>query len=183
MEHLAKKNYRSKGFTIIELTMTIAISIIVVLSVGIVLVDNQRGWHRMYNRTYSDIITDGYVARKMFDAMVRKAHREMCLLDVAGSWIEVYLYANDSSTAVDRYARFYYQPAGENEAKGHLKLQYGNWNPGSASPRNVVSTQRICSNVTSCVFKRAGRSASMILTLDNGSQTITVTSSSVMHSR
>jgi len=183
MEHPAKKNYRSTGFTLIELIMTIAISIVVLLSVGVVLVDNQRGWHRMYTRTYSDIITDGYVARKMFDAMVRKAHREMCLLDVAGSWIEVYLYAGNYSTDVDRYARFYYQHPGENEAKGHLNVEYGNWNPGSAYPRDVVSTQRICSNVTSCVFKRAGRCASMILTLDNGSQTITVTSSSVRHSR
>jgi prepilin-type N-terminal cleavage/methylation domain-containing protein len=183
VEHLAKKTYRSKGFTLIELIITVAMSVIVMLGVGIALVDSHRGWQRTYDRSYSDVITDGYVARKMFDATVREASSEMCLLDVAGRWIEVYLYANDSSTDVDRYARFYYQPAGENEARGYLNLQYGNWNPNSSYPRDVVSTQRVCSNVVSCVFRKAGYSISMILTLDNGSQNVIVTSSSVMHSQ
>jgi prepilin-type N-terminal cleavage/methylation domain-containing protein len=183
VQHIAKKNYRSKGFTLIELIMAIAMSVIVMLGVGIALVDSHRGWQRTYDRSYCDVMTDGYVARKMFDATVREASSEVCLLDVAGRWIEVYLYANDSSAEVDRYARFYYQPAGENEAKGYLNLQYGNWNPHSPYPRDVVSTQRVCSNVVSCVFRKAGYSVSMILTLDNDSQNVVVTSSSVMHSQ
>lgn len=173
---LKKKLTIRRGFTLIELIVTMVIGFIVIFGIGVVLVDNQRGWYVMYNRVYSDVVTDSYVARRVFDTEIRKASRERFLLDSAGSWIEVYYYADGSSIAVDRYARFY-------ETDGQLNIEYGNWNPGDLEPREPVSTRTVCSNVSSCVFKGAGRSAQMILALDDGSQTVTVTSSAVMHNQ
>lgn len=169
---LKRKHRTQRGFTLIELAMAAAISTIVILGVGVLLVDSQRGWIRMYNRIYSDVVTDSYVARKTFDAVVRNASRENLLLGEYGSWLEVYYYADANSAVVDRYARFY------DANNGQLNIEYG-----SLDPNETPTTSTICENVSSCVFKAAGRSAQMILTLDNGSQTANVVSSAVMHNQ
>ena len=125
----------------------------------------------MYSRACGDVITDGYIARRAFDAVIRKASKERFLLDEDGEWLEVYYYADDDSALVDRYARFY-------ESGGELRVEYG-----ELEPKETSSVQTICENVSSCVFKAAGTSAQMILTLDDSMQTITVTSSAIMHNQ
>ena len=168
---IKKRLTASRGFTLIELMIAMAVTIIVVLAIGIALVDGQRGWNIQYDRIYSDVVTDGYVARRKFDAVMRTASRDKLLFDDAGSWVEVYYYADDTSTVVDRYARFY-------AANGQLSIEHG-----SLAHREILTTSIICGNVQGCVFKAAGRSAQMILTLDNGSQTANVVSSAVMHNK
>ncbi|MHC4727377.1 MAG: hypothetical protein ACYS17_09115, partial [Planctomycetota bacterium] len=127
----------------------------------------QRGWNYMYNRVYSDIVTDGYVARRKLDAVLRKASREKFLIDPAGSWVEVYYYASDASTVVDRYARFF-------TAGNELKIEYGQLNPITTS-----AIETVCGNVSGCTFDQLGRSIQMVLKLDNGKQTNTVITSAV----
>lgn len=166
---IEKKRTAPRGFTLVELMITTLIMVIIVSAVGMVLFDSQRGWNFMYNRLYSDVVADSYAARKKFDVVMRKASQDGFLLDDAGSWIEVYYYASDSSPVVDRYARFY-------EADGDLNLEYG-----QLSPRSTFGVETVCANVSDCVFKQAGRSAQMILTLDDGTQTNTVVSSAVTH--
>jgi len=160
-----------RGFTLIELIITTAIMVIAISAVAVVIVDSQRGWNIMYNRTYSDVVTDGYVARKKFDTVMRRASGERPLLDDAGSWLEVYYYADDDSVLVDRYARFYV-------AYGNLNVEYGKLNP-----KETLTVETVCGNVSDCMFNQAGRSAQMILTLDDGTQTNTIVSSAVMHNQ
>ncbi len=157
------------GFTFVELMIATVVAAIVMFAIGVVIVDSERGWHRMYDRINSDVVADSYVATKTFDAVIRKASREKSLLDDTGDWIEVYYYDDAASTAPDRYARFYV-------ADGGLNLEYG-----QLAPRETLTVSTICRNVSDCVFKKAGCSAQMMLTLDNGSQMATVVSSAVMH--
>ena len=164
------KTVRTKGFTLVELMVATVISAIVLIGIGSVLASSQRDWNNMYNRMYSDVVVDSHIARKAFDAVVRRASGEVVLLEADGSWLEVYHYADANSADVDRYARFY-------TASNELKIEYGTLD----DPRQVLSTQAVCSNVTSCVFKSVGRSAQMTITLDNGSETSTVICSTVMH--
>jgi len=164
------------GFTLVEMMTTIAISTIVIMGIGIVLVDSHRLWNDMYNRIYSDVVTDGYVARKVFDTIVRKASCEKLLVDENGNWLEVYYYHNLSSSTPDCYARFYYEDGGENN--GRLNVEYGR-----VDPRETLSIYTVCENVSACSFKGIGRSAQMILTLNDGNQTITVVSSAVMQNQ
>ena len=166
---IKKRLTTPRGFTIIELIIAMAIIVIVVLAIGIALVDGQRGWSILYNRIYSDVVTDGYVARKKFDVVIRRASGERLLLDDADSWVEVYYYASDSSPIVDRYARFYV--AGDN-----LYVEYG-----QLSPKTTLSVETVCGNVSSCVFKQAGKSVQMILKLDDGEQDNTIVCSAVLH--
>jgi prepilin-type N-terminal cleavage/methylation domain-containing protein len=161
------------GFTLIELLIVTTLAAIVMSGIGIILVDSQRGWQNMYNRTYNGVIADGYAARKMFDSVVRRASSKNYSLDAAGAWIEVYYYSSSSSSIVDRYARFYYDADG-----GQLNIEYG-----KLDPKETLSVNTVCENVSNCVFKATGRSAQMILTLENDTQTITVTSSAVMHNQ
>jgi len=123
----------------------------------------------MYQRAHSDVVTDAYIARKTFDAVIRKASRENLLLDDAGQCLEVAYYAGEDSTSLDRYARFYL-------AGDELKIDYG-----QLDPRSRLTTQTVSRNVSNCLFKQLGKSVRMILTLDNKTQTMTVVSSAVMH--
>jgi hypothetical protein len=123
----------------------------------------------MYNRIYSDVVTDGHIARRTFDRVIRKASGRSFLLDTAGNWVEVYYYTDADSIVVDRYARFY-------EADGQLNIEYG-----KLDPREALNVQTVCENVSDCVFMAQGTSVQMILRLDNGSEAATVVSSAVAH--
>ncbi len=166
---IKKRLAASLGFTLVELIIAMAIMLIVVLAICIALVDGQRGWSIQYDRIYSDVITDGYVARRKFDAVMRSASGDKFLLDDAGSWIEVYYYADDTSTVVDRYARFYV-------ANGNLNVEYG-----QLDPKATLTIETVCGNVSNCTFAQLGRSIQMICTLDDGTRTNTVISSAVTH--
>lgn len=168
---LKKRITNPKGFTLIELMVAIVVALIVLLGIGAVLADSHRSWNRMYNRIYSDVVTDSYVARRTFDAVIRKASSVDPNLVNYDDWVEVYYYADANSAVVDRYARFF-------STGGQLNVEYGELNP-----RQTLTIQTICGNVQGCVFSGTGRSAQMILTLDNGSQTATVVSSAVMHNQ
>ena len=170
LQVMAKKRFKiASGFTITELVIAIVISAIVILGISLVVADSHKGWVRMYDRIYSGVVSDAYVARGKFDFVIRKSSRENFSVDSAGNWIEVYWYAGSGSTVLDRYARFYV--SGSN-----LNLEYGTLNP-----RATLNVETVCGNVSACVFKSAGRSAQMILTLDDGEQTVKITSSAVMH--
>lgn len=162
-----KKLISARGFTLIELITATAIMIFVILAIGMALVDGQRGWNQMYDRMYSDVVSDGYVARRKFDAVLRKASREKFLIDPAGSWVEVYYFATDASTVLDRYARFY-------TSGGKLNIEYG-----QLDPKSTLSNKTVCENVSSCTFNQLGRSIQMVLKLDNGKQTNTVITSAI----
>ena len=168
---MRKKIPTRYGLTLIELIVTTAISAAVIAAVAFVLVDSQKSWQKVYERVYSDVVTDAYVAKKTFSTVIRKASKDGLLLDESGNWIEVNYYADDDSAVVDRYARFY-------ESDGDLNLEYG-----ILEPKETLSVHTVCGNVSGCVFKAAGRSAQMMLTLDDGSQAITTVSSAFMHNQ
>jgi prepilin-type N-terminal cleavage/methylation domain-containing protein len=167
---MIKKRPKS-GFTLIELLVTMVIMLIVGLAVGVVIVDGQTGWNNMYDRLNSDIVTDGYVARKKFDSVMRSASREKSLVAGDGSWIEVYSYASPSSTVLDRYSRFYV-------SDGDLNLEYG-----QIDPRATLSVETVCGNVLSCTFQQIGTSIQMTLKLDDNEHTNTIVSSAVTHNQ
>jgi len=166
---LKKRTANQKGLTLVEVMVAMVIALLIFLGVGVVVADSHRSWNRMYNRVYSDVVTDSYVARKTFDAVIRKAGRNHIFADENGGWVEVRYYQDWESTTYDRYARFYVYG-------DELRVEYGDLDPGQ-----VLSTRIICSNVSSCVFTASGKTAQMVLTLDNGSETATVMTSAVAH--
>lgn len=163
-----KTNKSQGGFTLVELMITVAVMSIILSAIGIVIVDGQRCWQVLYGQTNSDVVTDGYVARKKFDTVIRKAIDDKMLIDGDGDWIEVY-YASGLSPTIDRYARFY-------TADDDLNIEYG-----QLDPRETLNVETVCENVSDCTFKQIGRSAQMILTLEDGTHKNTIVTSAVTH--
>ena len=157
------------GFTLVEMMVTMAIMAIVGLAIGVVIVDGQTSWNTMYGRANSDVMTQGYAARKKLDAVVRGASRQRFMIANNGSWIEAYTFESDASTEVDRYWRFY-------ESDGDLLAEYG-----TVEPRATLSVDTICENVSACTFSQNGKAIQMTLTLDDGTQTNTIVSSVFAH--
>jgi prepilin-type N-terminal cleavage/methylation domain-containing protein len=157
------------GFTLIELIIAMAASLVVMLGVALVLANSQESWNQLYSRSFSDIVGSSNVAGVKFKAIIRKASQDGYVLDGNGSGIEVYYYSDENSAVVDRYARFYV-------LEGDLNLELGR-----LDPRETLEVQTVCGNVSECFFTAAGRSAQMILTLDDGSRTITTAACAFMH--
>jgi prepilin-type N-terminal cleavage/methylation domain-containing protein len=157
------------GFTLIELIIAVAASLVVMLGVALVLANSQESWNQLYSRSFSDIAGDSNVAGRKFKAIIRKASQDGFVLDDNGNGIEVYYYSDENSAVVDRYARFYV-------LDGDLNLELGR-----LDPRETLEVQTVCGNVSECFFTTAGRSAQMVLTLDDGSRTITIVSCAFMH--
>jgi prepilin-type N-terminal cleavage/methylation domain-containing protein len=169
------KQLRS-GFSLTELVVTVVIALIVILAVGTVIADGVGGWGKMYETVYSDVRDDSFIARKTFDRVVRNAIRQPVSVDPAGAWVEVYYYSTSSMPIVDRYARFY-------ASRRALILERGTFTPGDIGSKSVLSMEMVCTNVVSCIFKGDGRSAQMILSLNNRTmpRDLVVVTSAVMH--
>jgi len=165
---------KRKAFTIIELLITAVVTVIFVLTAGVALLDNHRAWQTMYNRVYSDVVTDGHVARRTFDAVVRKSKAPNVMLDEAGDWLEVCYFSDLVSASPDRYAKLYL-------ADDKLKIECGVWDSAGDDPRIPLNTATVCSNVASCGFARQAESIQMVLRLESDSQAATVVSSALMH--
>ena len=159
-----------RGFSLIELMVSMVGAVIVILAVGVVLVDSQRSWNTMYNHMYSGVVTDGYAAGKEFDTAIRRAASDSIILDDAGCWVEAKYYSDDGSSTVDRYVLFY-------KSDSCLNVEYGQLHADDV--KETLSVRTVCRNVSNCVFKQLGKSVQMILTIDNGTQTNTVLSSAV----
>jgi len=136
----------------------------------------------MYNRVNSDVVIDAYVAKKTFNAVVRKSSIKMYDIGNSGEFVRVYYYNNNDpsssyySTKLDRFATFY--------ASGReLVVDYGVYNPGSSSISAVLRTVTLARNVQSVIFvaKDVSNSVQMILKLDNGRESLIVTCSAVRH--
>lgn len=167
---MSKQRFNLKaGLTIVELMVAVGVAVIIIAGVTILLVDSQRGWNIMYSRLYSSVVTDSFITRKAFDSIVRKSVSTYSSIADDGSWLEVCYYENEFSVVPDLYARFY-------ESDGGLNIEYGTLNP-----KETTGVQTVCSNVVSCIFKKVGKSAQMMLTTEEDSQQITTVTSAVMH--
>jgi len=167
---MAKGKYTiRRGVTLVELTMASVVATVVLAGIAALLVDGQRGWNLTYNRVYGDVMTDGWIATKKFDSLMRRAKAECFRIDDAGSWVEAQYYADDSSVVVNRYVRLF-------TANGNLNVEYGRLNPPT-----TLTIETVCSNVSECTFRQIGRSVQMILTLDSGTQNNRVVWSAFLH--
>jgi Tfp pilus assembly protein PilW len=163
------------GITMVELMITMLISTIVVAGIGVAMVDSQRGFRQMYERAQGDVVTDAYVARAVFDRICRKASIQRCLPAIGelGSYAEVYYYNDANSTSPDRYAQF-------RVANGTLLADHGTYDIATKN-KTLTSTETLATNVTAWQFAVQGSSVIMTLSLQKGSQTLTVTCSSIRH--
>lgn len=166
-----------RGFALIEMIQALVMSAIVILAIGVLLYDSQRGWNTMYERVYGDVTIEAYATRKAFDAICRKSSVDRYDLGEDNEFLEVYYYQNDSeSTMPDRYAIFY--TVGSQLLVEHGDLEEGTYNP-DPSLESIVMT--LADNVTNAKFFVSGTCVQMIAFLDDGNHSTLVTTSAIRH--
>lgn len=173
------KNKRHKhGFTLIELLVTMAIASIIILAMGFMLADSQRSYGRMYNRVYGDVVTDSYVTKRAFDAVVRKSSVEAKepVLGSSNEFVEVYYYENSASAEPDRYAKFCIRG-------NSLMVDYGTLDATTGSSLAPSFTNILAHSVSDAYFSALGTNVRMILNLYDGRNSTTLACSAVRHSR
>ncbi|MFC1737775.1 hypothetical protein ACFL1G_01850 [Planctomycetota bacterium] len=167
-----------RGVTLLELLVAAFMGVIIVFSSGIVLVSNQQGWQNTYNQVYGGGVTDGYVAKSAFDAVVRKSSIELRQPEVGsdGEYVTLYYYADIYSTQPDKYAMFYTTDNGE------LMISYGELDGvDELEPDSVVM---LAGNVTYSYFSVEGSSVRMALNIDDGHhEMIELRCSAVRHTK
>ncbi|MCI0498836.1 MAG: type II secretion system GspH family protein [Planctomycetales bacterium] len=162
----------SAGFTLTELTLVIAVSSILLLAIGIVMLDTQRGWMDSYAKVHGGVASDAAVAKTAFDKVVRKASRTLYYFDAVDN-ITVFYY-NDwlNSTDLDRFARFF-RPQDE---PSMLYVQYGDRASGE-----VLSQVCLASTVTDLQFRPLNGAIEMKLTLEDDREAATMISTAILH--
>jgi len=163
-----KKNINNSGLTLIELVIAAAMATISMLAISAVFSDSQKSWKATYEKAYSGVVTNSHIARKAFEATIRRAICDRYELDDygLGQRVEVYYFAADTSPKADRYACLYASD------DGTFCLEYG-----KLSPRETLDTLPICENVTACSFSGAGRCIRMSLTLSKDGRSATLLAS------
>jgi prepilin-type N-terminal cleavage/methylation domain-containing protein len=179
-EIMANRLKRCKGVTLTELMVTLILASIMVLALGMVLVDSQKGWLAMFSRTFSDVVVDGYVTQNTFFTMVRKSsiavhEYELSADETQIVAVEVYYYSDSGTTDIDRYAKFYLSGTTLSVDKGTIDTTVLPWVKGAPA------TSVLARNVASGYFDINGSSVQMVLNLDNGREDMKVICSAVRH--
>ena len=163
------------GFTITELILAIAISSILILTMGVVMVDTQRGWMDSYAKVHGGTATDAAVAKTAFDKVVRKASRSIYHFN-ADDDITVYYYDNWlTSTELDRYAQFYRSTENPSE----MYIEHGEFKEGEKE--DILTEVLLASNVADLEFKPISGGLEMKLALDDGREETTVIATALLH--
>ena len=167
------KNYL--GFTITEMIAAIAVSSILVLAIGVVMVDTQKGWMNSYAKVHGGAAADAMMVKTAFDKVIRKASRSIYHFNGLDD-ITVYYYDNWlASTDLDRYARFY--RSAENSSE--MYIQHGTLESGVK--KDVTAEVLLASNVADLEFKPISGGIEMKLALDDGREATTVVSTAILH--
>jgi prepilin-type N-terminal cleavage/methylation domain-containing protein len=159
------------GFSLVELVVVLAIALLILLAVGFALSDGLGTFNDINSITFSDSYDDAIYVRRYFDAIIRKSSGNP-VLNPADKTLKVYFYNDWGSTFLDRYTRFF-------KFQNQLRAEYGTVDSGGTE--QCVGVDTICDNVSSCDFYVSGRSAQMMLELDDGTKNYTVATSAVAH--
>ena len=172
---MTEKITKSNGFTITELILAIAVSAIMILTVGVVMLDTQRGWMDTYAKVHGGAAGDAMMAKTAFDRIVRKASRSFYEIAAVDD-ITVYYYDNWlTSPVLDRYARFY-RPA---DNPTDMYVQHGNVDGSGA--KTMTGQIQLSSHVDDLEFNVFDGGIEMKLALDDNLETTTVVTAAILH--
>jgi hypothetical protein len=136
------------------------------------MMDTQRSWRDSYNKIHGGAVNDGLMARRAFESIVRKSSKSTHEL-ISSDELKVYYYADsETSTSLDRSARFYRSEMSPSE----FYLEHA-----TADGSTVLSTVLLSSHVSDLEFLPIVDGYTMILSLDDGREEISVTSSALLH--
>lgn len=162
------------GFTLTELLLAIVISFVLVLAIGAVMVDTQRGWLDARSKIHGGAVADAAMAKTAFDKVVRKASRSAYHLNGLDD-VTVYYYSNWlTAEELDRYARFYRSESDPS----YMYVQHGKIKDGV---NEMTGELLLATNATDLEFLPVSGGISMKLALDDGREKTTLVTTALLH--
>jgi prepilin-type N-terminal cleavage/methylation domain-containing protein len=153
------QSVRTKGFTLVEVSVVIAMVGIMTLGAGVLLANGQKSWGQLFGRVYGDSAIDSFAAQKAFDTVCRKASLRKYVLSGSGNSLQLYYWDSASTASTpEHYARFY--QSGEDMFVEYGSMQAGTWQPDAGAP---VTTVKLAGDVESLKFTVEGTSVQMFL--------------------
>jgi prepilin-type N-terminal cleavage/methylation domain-containing protein len=165
---------KRRGFTLVELMVTMISAAVLMLAITNVLADNQKSFNQTYERVHGAVVQDAYVARRIFEQLARKSSVRKCLVGTSNEYAEVYYYSSNTAPNLDRYAKFYL--SGTN-----LMVERGQINPATFAHEGTATTQTIAKNVTSAYFSQTRPCLHMHILINDGKQSLPVTVTAMRH--
>ena len=152
-----------RAFTLIELVMSMALGVILVLAMGMVLLDSQNTWASTYGKVNGDVSVDSRVTVAVFDSIVRKSSMDRYEIGPNGEYAEVYYYSSESATMPDQYALFYVTDE-------TLYVAHGPLVSGTYATQKPTTTLTLAEGVTSVNLSKTGASIEMIVKFSDDSE-------------
>jgi hypothetical protein len=173
---MAIRTYKTnRAATLVGLMIAMIAGAILMLATLLILFHGHMGFRRLYGRVNSEVVRNGYEARRLFDAVVRKSSiRRVDLLN-GNNEAYVYYFSNSQDTTIadpDRYARFYLDNDGEELWVEQGDVAAGTFDaPEPGLPTLANGSARVLAHSVvapeSGIFSRRGASVRMVLTLDD----------------
>lgn len=161
---------RHRGTTLVEMSVAIAASAILVLAAGVVLVDSQAGYNNMFSRVNGEAVVGAMRAKAAFDSAARQASARQA--EIEDTQITLYSYEDpETSTELDRYTRMYL-------SEGRLLADYGSCDAESHSLEHTVI---LAEGVTDIYFREAGAAVQMVMVIESDGDSRTVMSTALRH--
>ena len=171
-----KNNDRKRqGLTLTELAVTILITSIVVMAIGVVMLDSHRGWLDSYAKIHGGAAGDAAMVQVAFDIIVRKASHSKYLMSSLDDLMVYYYEDWQNSTFLDRYARFYRSTDNTSE----FYVEHGTLQEDGTAQK--LSAVQLCSTVTDAEFRPTSGGIEMKLALNDGRETTTVLTTAILH--
>lgn len=166
---------KPQGVTLTELVVTLVITAIITMTVGIVMLDSHRGWLDSWRKMHGGAADDAAMAQAAFEKIVRKASRSKYLINGRAD-LTVYYYDDwQNSVDLDRYARFY-RPDDDPAA---FYVEHGTFDGTEAVAK--LSQVQLCSTVVDAEFKPVSGGIEMKLALDDGRESTLVLATGILH--
>jgi hypothetical protein len=148
---------------------------ILILATLLILFHGHMGFRKLYGRINSEVVRNGYEARRLFDAVARKSSIRRLDFSDGNNEAYIYYYSNPQDATIidpDRYARFYLDNDGTELWVEQGDVAAGTFNtPEPDLPALTNDSARVLAhNVIapeSGIFSHQGASVRMVLTLDD----------------
>jgi len=192
------KHFRS-GITLIELMISVLAAFILLIGIAGILAAGHKNFKTMLKRTSQGVVPDAYVAKRVFDKIIRKSSIKRLdppeVYSPLGS-NELYVYYYLDPTIVidnegytpDKYAHFYLNGTQFILDTGAVTGNFGVSPPGLPI-LDQESKLILADNINSVSFKVSNHAIQMVLILDSqtgssdplGTLKMTVTSTAIQH--
>lgn len=172
------QHIRSRGFTLIELCIAMLAGGVLLAGSIHVVSTQQEQFSRLCQKAFGQMTHEAEAVRHSFHRYVRQASIRHCVCNE--SVLEVYyrsqgVYRSDAGIQIpDRYVTWYLSGLMNTD----LMMETGNLQDGTfVADRTTATTVTMAHHVTDLKFEQTGAMIRMILSLDNGSRTMTVIAS------